>query len=87
MASLRKRKGKRDPPGQLTADAAFLHGLGHNRPTHSTLACLFPPEAVMVREKAPILGRNFQLDTSAGFGKRTSTRFRAPPAQICQLPA
>jgi hypothetical protein len=29
--------------------------------------------------KAPMLGRTFRLDTSAGFGKRASMRFRAPP--------
>jgi hypothetical protein len=36
-------------------------------------------EAYMVREKALMLGRTFQLDASASFGKRVSMRFRAPP--------
>jgi hypothetical protein len=33
----------------------------------------------MVGEKAPMLGKN--LDTSAGFGRLASMRFRAPPPQ------
>jgi hypothetical protein len=33
----------------------------------------------MVREKAPMLGKNLPLAASAGFGKRASMRFRAPP--------
>jgi hypothetical protein len=32
----------------------------------------------MVGEKTPVLGRTFRLDTSAGFGKGASMRFRAP---------
>jgi hypothetical protein len=36
----------------------------------------------MVREKAPMLGRTFWLDASAGFGKRASMRFRAPPLPL-----
>jgi hypothetical protein len=33
----------------------------------------------MVGEKAPMLGRAFRLDASAGFGKRAGNRFRATP--------
>jgi hypothetical protein len=36
----------------------------------------------MVREKAPMLGGTFRSDASAGFGKRASMRFRAPPVAI-----
>jgi hypothetical protein len=36
----------------------------------------------MVCEKALMLGRTFPLDTSAGFGKRASMRFRAPPLPL-----
>jgi hypothetical protein len=42
-------------------------------------AAALPPGADMVRKKAPMLGRTFRLDTSAGFGKRASMRFRATP--------
>jgi hypothetical protein len=38
-------------------------GSGQNRPTCSALGCLLPPGADMVREKAPLLGRNFRFDT------------------------
>jgi hypothetical protein len=44
--------------------------LGQNRPTSSTLECLLSPGPDMFREKTPMLGRTFRLDTSAGFGKR-----------------
>jgi hypothetical protein len=36
----------------------------------------------MVREKTPMLGGTFRLDTSAGFGERASMRFRAPPLPL-----
>jgi hypothetical protein len=36
----------------------------------------------MVGEKAPMLGRAFRLDASAGFGKRAGMRFRAPPLAL-----
>jgi hypothetical protein len=58
-------------PNQIS----FSHSLGRNRPTYSALACLLSSRADMAREKAPLLGRTFRLDTSAGFGKRASMRF------------
>jgi hypothetical protein len=62
--------------------SALMAGPGYNRPTCSALVCLLPPGADMVREKAPMLGRTFQLDTSAGCGKRACMRFRAPPVAL-----
>jgi hypothetical protein len=54
---------------------------GQNRPARLTLACLLPPGADVVREKAPMLG-TFPLDTSAGFGRLAIMRFRAPPLPL-----
>jgi hypothetical protein len=63
-----------------------MAGPGYNRPTCSALVCLLPPGADMVREKAPMLGRTFQLDTSAGCGKRACCDFELHPWH-CPSPA
>jgi hypothetical protein len=52
--------------------------LRSQRPTCSKFVYLLSPGADMVGEKTPLLRRTFRLDTSAGFGKRASIRFRAP---------
>jgi hypothetical protein len=41
-----------------------------------------PRGAFMVREKAPMLGTTFRLDTSTGFGRLASTRYRALPLPL-----
>jgi hypothetical protein len=66
------------PTAALHHFSGGMSELGQNRPTSSTLECLLSPGPDMFREKTPMLGRTFRLDTSAGFGKRASMRFPAP---------